>query len=995
MTLWNSDLSVQENCQNKDGAGNGGKMTMTTRGFIPGDWYFISVDTRTNQPGDFGLCLYDYDTQDGAYEITNATAYCSADAQFTTVGGNPNHSNQSCNTANKVADRWFKITVPASGELLARVFSNDPSKYGDMVDPVVTLWNAAGNTELACSKAFGHAGAKETQVGYTGLSPGTQVYLSVDVEDITNAGSFTLCLSDNFDYDWVAGAQELTVGVCSALEEYTTVGATPDQLKPSCHAGAGTQPISNRWFKAVVPASGELMLRLLSDDPGGNGDMIEPVLVSWNENLTELKCASAISYNGLRESFIRLTAADGISSGDVVYFSVDVEDIANAGTFTICLYGSIDYNWIAGARDITANILNGSSCGANNVNGSTNGATPDGPTPPCVGGVPDQNVWYKFQAPASGVIGVTFFSSSDLYNYAFDVWSVSGGSLTNVNCGTWYHPHQSVSFGAVGLNPGDDYYISIDSYNNTHGDFEFCINQNPTFDFVDYAETLIVDGASKNRSNQQASADGADSDCKVSNVKKNVWFKFQAISEAVTVNLTAASDPGGQALNDPLLTIFDTDKITELNCNRVPNERPATVSTDGLTPGNWYYVSIDSYNARFGAFNVWLTDGFDYDYYQGAIQLVANSQSGTETYSNYAATPDGPGTTCSGSLPKLNRWFKFTANSEQNIIRYIRSNVNRVDDVILTLYEDTNPNPNAITLNQVDCVDAGNNSLDWRVNTIIGKEYYVSVDSRTGDTGQFGMGLYNYDTQTGAHEITDATAYCSADAQFTTVGGNPNHSNQSCNTANKVADRWFKITVPASGELLARVFSNDPSKYGDMVDPVVTLWNAAGNTELACSKAFGHAAAKETQLGHTGISPGTQVYLSVDVEDPADVGSFTLCLSDAVDYDWVAGALTLTDGNCSAVKAYTTIGATPDQNKPSCHPDAGSEPIANRWFKMQVPTSGIVDVTVICNSTLWGTMTNPVVTLWDADLNELECEVSDPLNNVNTNVRRAGLTSGD
>jgi hypothetical protein len=31
---------------------------------------------------------------------------------------------------------------------------------------------------------------------------------------------------------------------------------------------------------------------------------------------------------------------------------------------------------------------------------------------------------------------------------------------------------------------------------------------------------------------------------------------------------------------------------------------------------------------------------------------------------------------------------------------------------------------------------------------------------------------------------------------------------------------------------------------------------------------------------------------------------------------------------------------------------------------MQVPANGVVDVTVICNSTLWGTMTNPVVTLW-------------------------------
>ncbi len=71
-------------------------------------------------------------------------------------------------------------------------------------------------------------------------------YISVDNYP-GRTGSFTLCVDDEVDYDFMEGAKVVphTADWRSADAEYTTRNATPDRDKGDCW---NTDENSNRWF---------------------------------------------------------------------------------------------------------------------------------------------------------------------------------------------------------------------------------------------------------------------------------------------------------------------------------------------------------------------------------------------------------------------------------------------------------------------------------------------------------------------------------------------------------------------------------------------------------------------------------------------------------------------------------------------------------------------------------------------------------------------------
>ena len=66
-----------------------------------------------------------------------------------------------------------------------------------------------------------------------------------------------------------------------------------------------------------------------------------------------------------------------------------------------------------------------------------------------------------------------------------------------------------------------------------------------------------------------------------------------------------------------------------------------------------------------------------------------------------------------------------------------------------------------------------------------------------------------------------------------------------------------------------------------------SLWDTNGTTELACAEYFS-AADDDLELGAVGLTMGNTYYISVDNHSGSGgyKGTFSLCIDDAVDYDF-------------------------------------------------------------------------------------------------------------
>ncbi len=151
---------------------------------------------------------------------------------------------------------------------------------------------------------------------------------------------------------------------------------------------------------------------------------------------------------------------------------------------------------------------------------------------------------------------------------------------------------------------------------------------------------------------------------------------------------------------------------------------------------------------------------------------------------------------------------------------------------------------------------------------------------------------------------------------------------------------------------------------GTLQYPYVALWAADGTTQLACLRYSTQYS--DLSMNQVGLTIGNTYYVSVDNHNGSTGyrGTFTLCVSDAVDYDFYEGAVVLSDINnwCSANAIYTTDLATSDKNPGSCWNTTGG---SNRWFKF-VATTTFINIEVKTGGAE-GTLQYPYVALWAAN----------------------------
>jgi hypothetical protein len=114
------------------------------------------------------------------------------------------------------------------------------------------------------------------------------------------------------------------------------------------------------------------------------------------------------------------------------------------------------------------------------------------------------------------------------------------------------------------------------------------------------------------------------------------------------------------------------------------------------------------------------------------------------------------------------------------------------------------------------------------------------------------------------------------------------------------------------------------------------------------------------------------------------------------DYDFIEYAIDITPwvapgNNCSPTNAYTTVGATPDENPGTCW---GPSPATrhNRWFRFTASSTGLISLTVMVVGT-GGTQLRTYAALWDSSGDELTCGWHDN-DNGDVSIYHDTLTPG-
>jgi hypothetical protein len=166
---------------------------LSATGLTPGTTYYISVDTYSYfYRGTFTLCLedpLDYDSYEGAIDVTGLINGSSSDAAYTTVGATPDKlAGANWNNSGPKYNRWFKFTAPHADQL--RITVDVGGTKGTQTRTQLALWKSDGTTEI-WSAHYVNSG-DDVVLRVPGLSPDSVYYISVDTYSSTTAGTFTL-----------------------------------------------------------------------------------------------------------------------------------------------------------------------------------------------------------------------------------------------------------------------------------------------------------------------------------------------------------------------------------------------------------------------------------------------------------------------------------------------------------------------------------------------------------------------------------------------------------------------------------------------------------------------------------------------------------------------------------------------------------------------------------------------------------------------------------
>lgn len=475
---------------------------------------------------------------------------------------------------------WFTAVVPQSGNLEIQLKEVSGSAF---YFPIFTIYKGSCSSlnEIACSGSFSSS-------LLTGLTPGETLYISVwRGAPYIPGGEFQISAYEVLppSNDNCSQATSLAVGTdfnSGAIIANNTL-ATTDGSLPTCLPDAK----ENIWFTAVVPQSGNLIIKMKKISGSAFDTPVVTVYTGSCGTLNEITCNAYA---------LVPTSLSGLTPGETIHISVWKSN-ANSpnGPFQISAYEPIPptNDQCVDATPLT--IGTDFNSGAIIANNET--ATTDGPTPSC-NTEAVKNIWFTAVVPQSGNVKIETreVSGSLFYNPTMSIYNGACGNLNEISCS----PSTFSSALLTGQVPGETIYISIGQYNQYVSSGEFQISAYepiiPANDNCSQATPLVVgtDFASGaiTANNVNASTDEIPPSCQPEALE-NVWYTV-TVPQSGNLTIETQAVPGS-AFNGSILTVYSGScgNLFEMECG---NNFFSTVSVTGQTPGNILYVSVWKYN---------------------------------------------------------------------------------------------------------------------------------------------------------------------------------------------------------------------------------------------------------------------------------------------------------------------------------------------------------------------------------------------------------------
>lgn len=563
---------------------------------------------------------------------------------------------------------------------------------------------------------------------------------------------------------------------CTSPTSGTSAGAT--QTIPGCSGNAD----DDVWYEFVATSTSHY----IEVSPSGGYDPVLQVFSNTCSSLTSIGCIDNFG-TGITENFTYTGLTIGVTYKIRIYH---YGAGSGTGTFDICVSSPS----APPANDACVNAISlnvNSSCVNQSFNndGATNGGLPG-----CAGNA-DDDVWFSFTA--TNAVQTITVDPIDNIDLVIQLYGGNCAGLSTITCMDNTFTGDAETINAVGLTPGQTYYIRVyDYYAGYTGDFNICIvgtptpaptNDEPCNAILMPDVTSACNYSTFNNVGATASTGGGiptPSSCAggsgaaiggFSTSTADVWFKF-VVPATGSINITSQPNLGSGSISDGVMALYsysgDCNTLTQIACSDdfdypgsahdfLPN-----INETGLTPGDTLYLRFWGFGSSTGNFGFCLNTATNDDCVDALYicdingfsastsaaytrkhpcNMRANAELNDPPAFTYAPGSNsggifgqgGPWGTGSGAFDVRidnNSWISFTASSASAVL-----NVSVID-----CYVGNYPNGGIqmqifAATNCCNFVPVSNfqeNSTGFTItanNLTIGDDYYLMVDGYAGD----------------------------------------------------------------------------------------------------------------------------------------------------------------------------------------------------------------------------------------------------------------------
>lgn len=561
---------------------------------------------------------------------------------------------------------------------------------------------------------------------------------------------------------------------CTNPTSGTSTGAT--QTIPGCSGNAD----DDVWYEFTATATAHEITVF----PSASYDPVLQVFSNICSSLTSLGCTDQ-NGTAASETFTYSSFVVGeVYKMRIYHYGTG----AGSGDFDICVTNPP----LAPSNDLCADaamLTVNTSCIPQTF--TTNGASES--IAGCSGNA-DDDVWFSFQATNS--VQNIIVDPIDNLDLVVQLYAGTCGSLSNLTCMDNTFSGDAEIINAVGLNPGQIYYIRVyDYYSGNTGDFNICIEGSPTdaptndnpcdailisdvtsacnyLSFTNVGATATEDAAIELPNNCAGGSGAAIGG--FSSGTADVWFQI-VVPSSGSINITAEPNMGAGSLTDGVMALYNGDctTMTQIACSDDYSAYPGTahdllpmINESGLTPGDTLYLRYWGFGTAQGTFGFCVNTAINDDCINALYICDINGYSGSTSSAytddrpcnmrgnaeqndppTYTYTPGtntggifGQGGSWGTGSPAFdvridnNSWIKFTASNTTSIL-----NVS-IYDCYIGNYPSGGIQMQIFSgencCNFVPVSNFEENSTGFTItanNLTIGEDYYLMVDGYAGD----------------------------------------------------------------------------------------------------------------------------------------------------------------------------------------------------------------------------------------------------------------------